>query len=123
MKKNDTKGNTEMTIRISLGTYSLEVGKDIQEKFNAIRNQVSERHPNRLHAQILLRARGHRSNLYKKVRIELSGGRTETRFRSIANGQDLPMKYAQRVAVYLILKENKKEKNDTRTILLNKCTD
>jgi hypothetical protein len=90
-------------LRIPLGTYSLEQGEDMKKQFNALRNRVSERHPNRLHAQILLRARGCRSKLFEQVKVKLSGGRTETRYRSLANGQDLPMKYAQRVAVYLII--------------------
>lgn len=90
-------------IRIPLGTYSIEQGKEIQRQYNKSR-QHKERDKNRIRSHILLRGRGKRG-LYEKV-VDNHG---TIRYRLTSDGQGLPLKYAQRVAVYLII--NPKERD------------
>lgn len=94
--------------RISLGTYGIDEGREIQRKFNEKRNKFPERHPQRLKAHILLRGRGRRANIYKKSEINIMG-KKQTRFVPIADGQSLPLEHAQRVAVYLIINNEGKK--------------
>ena len=82
-----------MQLRIPLGTYGSDLADIVVEKFNAERNRHKERSPHRLNAYILRRGRGNRQ-LYKRV---------GDKFELIANGQRLPLKYAQRQALYLVI--------------------
>lgn len=86
--------------RIPLGIYDLHTAKEICDKFKEQRNKCPERSENRLNAHILQRARGNRA-IYKRVK-NLDGS---FKFERICNSNDdIPLKYAQRVSLYLIIK-------------------
>jgi len=84
-------------IRIPLGTYSLEQGEEMKRKYNECR-QHKERDKHRLRSHILLRGRGNRNLWVNEFGKPL---------RPICSSpqKDIPLKYAQRVAVYLIINE------------------
>ena len=101
-----------MKLTIPLGTYGLELATIVRDKFNEQRNKNPERSPMRLNAHILFRGRGNRL-LYKRTGGEEIKGEPENikmynpvKYKQICSygGQkDIPLKYAQRVSLYLII--------------------
>ena len=70
--------------RIPFGVYDLDEANRMVEKFNAERNKIKERSEGRRTMHLLRRGRGYRNGKLRYC-------------------QDLPLKYAQRVAIYLII--------------------
>lgn len=99
-------------MRIPLGTYSVEVGREIQEKFTELRNKISERSLLRFHGYMLLRGRGKR-NLY--IRADKHPQKwTREQYRKQGRGaellpvcnnydRDVPLEFASEVAIYLVI--------------------
>jgi hypothetical protein len=103
-------------LTIPLGVYGLEFADLVRSKFNAERNKNPERSPMRLNAHILFRGRGKR-NTYVKRKNHPSKWVRNAKYNGVegdqdqpmrvGGSQDLPVEYAQKVALYLIIDLNK----------------
>lgn len=84
--------------RIALGTYGIDTAKIIRERIMVHYKKCYPKKKVFVH----FRGRGHR-NLYKRI-WDKNGITSYKKISTIGGQQDIPLDYATKVAVYLVIK-------------------